>query len=39
MQISSPEFAMIQPVSSAGYGVMRSWRSTNSLGRIESDGH
>jgi hypothetical protein len=38
MQISSPEFAMIQPVSTAGYGVTRSWRWTNSLGRIESYG-
>jgi hypothetical protein len=38
MQISSPEFAMIQPVSSAGYGVMRTWHWTISLGRIESDG-
>jgi hypothetical protein len=29
---------MIQPVSSAGYGVTRTWHWTNSLGRIESYG-
>ena len=32
MQMPSPELRMIQPVSSCGYGVTRTWRATNSLG-------
>ena len=33
MHTSSPAFAIVQPVSSCGYGVTRTWRCTYSLGR------
>ena len=32
MHTSSPALAIVQPVSSCGYGVTRTWRCTYSLG-------
>ncbi len=36
MQTSGADCSMIQPTSSVGYGVTRTWRRTNSVGRSDS---
>ena len=37
MTRSGPAWSTIQPTSSVGYGVKRTWRRTKSVGRIDSD--